>query len=413
MSDASGQLFRASAIERLSSPEQLDQLVRMTRPFDWLAGAVIFLAITILIAWSITGRIAARVSGEGMLISDGGMIDAVSDASGRLNSIAVAVGDRVTRGQIIARIAQTQAEQRHRDAVEVLREREREHAELMSALSTGIASRTASLAAQQAALDETIVAAEQRVASLLRDAATSQLADDRVRELADTQRRIGDAQNEILRLKMQRADLQAQGERDRINSEFRLNELRRHVKQLADALERESHVVSPIDGRIAELKASTGAALAAGAPIAAVEGDGASLLAVIYIPTDHGKRVKLGMEVRVEASVAKREQFGALLAKVVRVSEFPVTPQGIAAMVHNDTLVTHFSREPCYEVVVELEREQRAVGGYRWSTRAGQPSGLTAGTLVRAEVTISQQPPIGLVLPLFARASETGGQGGV
>jgi HlyD family secretion protein len=411
MSDAPGRIFRASAIERLSSPEQLDQLVRMTRPFDWLASAVVCLAIAILIIWSTTGRIATRVSGEGMLISDGGVADAVSGSSGRLNSIAASVGDRVGRGQIIARIAQTDAEQRHRDAVEALREREQEHAELMSALSAGIASTSASLSALEAALDETIAVAEQRVTSLLQAAPAGELAEDRRRELADTRQRIDDARIAILRLKAQRADLQARGERDRIDSEFRLSELRRQVQQLAAALEQVSQVVSPVEGRVVEVEASIGATLSAGAPIAVIGGEGASLSAVIYIPAEHGKSVKPGMEVRVEASAATHKQFGALQGKVVRVSDFPVTPQGIAAAVHNDTLVAHFSRQPYYEVVVKLVRHERGAGDNQRETRAGPPSGLTltAGTLVRAEVTISQRPPIGLVLPFFTRASGTGG----
>ncbi|MEA3149499.1 MAG: hypothetical protein QOD56_438 [Gammaproteobacteria bacterium] len=411
MSDAPGRIFRASAIERLSSPEQLDQLVRMTQPFDWLASAVVCLAIAILIIWGTTGRIATRVSGEGMLISDGGMADAVSGASGRLSSIAVSVGDRVSQAQVIARIAQTDAEQRHRATVEALREREQEHAELMLTLSAGIASTNSGFSAQEAALDETIAVAEQRVTSLLQAAPAVEFAEDRRRELADTRQRIDDARIAILGLKAQRADLQARGERDRIDSEFRLHELRRRVQQLAAALEQASQVVSPVEGRVVEVKASIGAMLSAGAPVAVIGVEDTSLSAVIYIPAEHGKSVKPGMEVRVEASAATHKQFGALQGKVVRVSDFPVTPQGIAAAVNNDTLVTHFSDQPYYEAVVKLVSDERGAGGDQRQTRAGPPSGLTLspGTLVRAEVTISQRPPIGLVLPFFTRASEAGG----
>jgi len=204
MSDAPGRIFRASAIERLSSPEQLDQLVRMTRPFDWLAGAVLCLAVAILIVWGTAGRIAIRVSSEGMLI-----------------------------------------------------------------------------------------------------------------------------------------------------------------------------------------------------------GDGAALSAVVYVPADHGKSIKPGMAVRIEASATTQKQSGALPGKVVRVSDFPVTLEGIAAVLHNDILVAHFSREPSYEVVVELQSNGARARQSR--TGAGPPPGLPAGTLVRAEITISQRSPISLVLPSLAPAGEIGG----
>ncbi len=72
MSRTSDRIFRAAAIERLSSPEQLDQLVRITRPLDWAALLAIGLALVVAVTWSLVGRIATRAPGEGILISGGG-----------------------------------------------------------------------------------------------------------------------------------------------------------------------------------------------------------------------------------------------------------------------------------------------------------------------------------------------------
>ena len=58
-------IFRARAIERLSTPEQLDQLVGITRPADWAALIVIVLGLAALGAWSVAGRIPTYVGGEG------------------------------------------------------------------------------------------------------------------------------------------------------------------------------------------------------------------------------------------------------------------------------------------------------------------------------------------------------------
>ncbi len=113
MSTAAERIFRTAAIERASSPEQLDQLVRIAKPFDWTIALVIISGIAALSIWSIIGRIPTRVSGQGILISAGGrVVDAVSAATGRLASINVAVGDHVSRGQVIARISQTDVEER-------------------------------------------------------------------------------------------------------------------------------------------------------------------------------------------------------------------------------------------------------------------------------------------------------------
>src|SRR5713101_8179831 len=133
MTDLSQRTFRAVALERASSPEQLDHLVSITKPFDWVIGFVIFLGLAAVITWAFIGRIPTRVPGQGILISGGGrVVDAVSAAAGRLVSIDVFVGDHVSEGQLIARLAQTDTEQRHRNAVEVYREREREDADLIT-----------------------------------------------------------------------------------------------------------------------------------------------------------------------------------------------------------------------------------------------------------------------------------------
>ena len=118
MSAASEEIFRASAVERFSSPEQLDQLIDVTRPADWAGAFVVGFCLVAVLIWSVVGRIPTRVAGEGILISNAGrLVDAVSTVGGRLAAVDVAVGDHVSQGEIVAHIAQTATEQRYRDAV--------------------------------------------------------------------------------------------------------------------------------------------------------------------------------------------------------------------------------------------------------------------------------------------------------
>lgn len=98
-------LFRRSALERLSSPEQLDLLMQVTSPRAWLIllGLVVILAAVIV--WGFTGSIATTVAGEGILLRGGTSItNFPSPATGILNDIYVNVEDVVESGQIIARI---------------------------------------------------------------------------------------------------------------------------------------------------------------------------------------------------------------------------------------------------------------------------------------------------------------------
>ncbi|MBU6458005.1 MAG: NHLP bacteriocin system secretion protein, partial [Bradyrhizobium sp.] len=131
MTELSQRTFRAVALQRAASPEQLDHLVGITRPSDWILIAVMCVALVAALTWGFLGRIPTRAAGEGILISGGGrVVDAVSAAAGRLSSIDVSVGDHVARGQQIARIVQTDIEQRHAGALEVFHEREREYNDL-------------------------------------------------------------------------------------------------------------------------------------------------------------------------------------------------------------------------------------------------------------------------------------------
>jgi HlyD family secretion protein len=421
-SDKSKRAFRAVALERAASPEQLDHLVGITTPVDWLLGFVILLGLGTAITWSVVGSIATRTPGEGILISSGGRVaDAVSAAPGRLASVEVAVGDRVSQGQAIARIAQVDIEQRHRGAVEVHRERESEHAILKSKVEAELASKARNFAKLEEAFDQIVQGTSQRVDYLSEEVknlegllakgyTTRRNVEDRRHELTDARQRREDAQNEILKLRAQKTDLETQREREIQESEFRLNEARRQMNQLAGELGRNTQVISPIEGRVLEIKVSAGSVLNVGTPVISVESEGTTLEALIYIPADRGKTVKPGMEVRIEPSTVKREEYGSMVGNVVTVSDFPITPQGMEAVLHNDKLVARFSKDGApYAAVVRLQRDEGTTTGYRWAVGRGPSLKLTSGTLTKAEITTRERRPLDLVVPMFKRLTGVAG----
>src|SRR5579871_42641 len=422
MADSKDKIFRSAASERLSSVEQLDQLVAITRPFDWVAAAAMGLGLIVLIAWGVLGKIPTRVEGQGILLSSGGrVVDAVSSVSGRLASIDVAVGDSVQADQVIAHVGQIEIEQRLAQAKEVLREREREHADLNATIDREIDTKLANYTAQEKGLNEAIAAADQRATYLTADIeklepavsngfVTRKTVEDRRVELNAAKLRMVDAQNDILKINAQRLDLQSQRDRDRMQSQFRVNDARRLVEQLTADLDRGSRILSPADGRVVEVKVSGGSVLSVGTAVVEIETSGERLEATIYMPPDRGKDVRPGMQVHIEPTMIAREEYGAIIGKVIAISEFPVTPQGMLADLHNDTLVKRFSESGApYAAKVRLDGDASTVSGYRWSSGKGPPLRLSAGTLTRAEVTTREQPPIGLVIPLIRRLSGVAG----
>ncbi|NDJ53221.1 MAG: HlyD family efflux transporter periplasmic adaptor subunit [Chloroflexi bacterium] len=101
-------LFRKSALERLSTPEQLDTLMEVTLPQSWLVllGTGVLLALAL--SWSIFERIPITVSAQGILLSTGTQVDettlVISETSGSIDQVLVEVGQIVTPGQILLQI---------------------------------------------------------------------------------------------------------------------------------------------------------------------------------------------------------------------------------------------------------------------------------------------------------------------
>jgi len=414
MTDGPQRAFRAAALDRAASPEQLDHVVVITKPADWIFTLVLCIALMAAVLWGIFGRVPTRVSGEGILISRGGkVVDAVSAAAGRLQAVAVAVGDRVSKVQPIAEIVQTDIKQKHNAATEVFDERERELADRVSKVASELAAKSQNFAKLEAALQQAIKATIQRIEYLTVDVknledllakgyTTRRNLEERRRELADAQQRRTDAQNEILKLRSQKTDLETERGREIQRSQFALNEARRQMNAAAEQLSQNTKVISPMDGRVLEVKISPGSVLAVGTAVIAIESEGAKLEAVVYIPAERGKSIKPGMQVHLEPSTVKREEFGMMLGSVVSISDFPMTPQGMAALLHNDSLVSRFSREGApYAAMVALDEDASTATGYRWAVGEGPSIHLTSGTLARAEITTRRRRPLDLVVPLL------------
>ena len=66
--DAGNRLFRKVALERLSSPEQLDQLMRITSPVGWVALLALGVLLACGVLWGIWGSIPTKVKGSGILM---------------------------------------------------------------------------------------------------------------------------------------------------------------------------------------------------------------------------------------------------------------------------------------------------------------------------------------------------------
>src|SRR5262245_18435216 len=116
-------LFRTAALERLSTPDRLDQTLRLASSKAWMALAAILTIIFAAAFWTWKGTVATTVSGVAVIVRPGGMVTLSAEGNGgRVVALNVALGDRVKGGQVVARIAQPNLSERIHSAEEALRE---------------------------------------------------------------------------------------------------------------------------------------------------------------------------------------------------------------------------------------------------------------------------------------------------
>ncbi len=99
-------MFRRAALDRLSSPEQLHTLMRVTNARGWLALVGCGLVIGTALVWGAFGSVRTKVDAAGILLGEGGLTELAAQGEGELVSIDVEAGAMIKKDQVVARIAQ-------------------------------------------------------------------------------------------------------------------------------------------------------------------------------------------------------------------------------------------------------------------------------------------------------------------
>jgi hypothetical protein len=101
--DSQNSIFRKESLERLSSPEQLDQLMQVVSPRSWLPLTALGCLVGFALLWSIFGRIPITATGQGVAVHP----SSDSKALVSLNYFAAADGNRIQPGMQIIIVPNT------------------------------------------------------------------------------------------------------------------------------------------------------------------------------------------------------------------------------------------------------------------------------------------------------------------
>ena len=397
-----GDLFRKSAVEKLSSPEQLDVMMQVTSPKGWIALAGVSILLVFVTIWSVVGQIGIKVDGDGILIRGAAVLDVTSQTQGRITQLLVKAGDVIKEGQIVAKIDQPELETKIASTKEELELKiSNTRAQLadlrmqesrMGASGSSIVSK---YRAQLADLREKERTQQKLVQKGLLTSATL----FRTREqIASTEQLI--AQNEL--------SVSGQGnqvrelQRQVTEMETRLANVN---KEMAGKVATTTEVKAPYGGRVLELTAGMGSMVASGGRLMTLEALDAPLETVLYVPAGEGKKVRPGMEVRISPTTVKAEEYGFMIGKVKSVSDFPVTPEGLRRVVRNDRIVEQWMKAGApIEVIATPVVDASTPSGFKWSSSKGPPSLVYSGTLAKASVVVEQKTPISYVLPVIKKS---------
>ncbi len=411
------QLFRKEALQEITSPEQLDQLIQVVTPRAWLVAGALYAILLFLILWSFLGSIPTRADGYGILLAGGGDIySAVApDGPSRVEQFLVKPGDKVVKDQPLAILSRPDLAEEIHITENYLASLQTKYAQLLAESQEEVATRQKQTTEQQISQQRAIENAETKTENLRillanREEGFRQGIETR-QNVTQTTQEYYNAKNEIESLANQ--VLQAQIAQDNFADQWdeRLRALQMKIddetlkfSNLQKRLTLSTHLKAPIAGVITHIPLAMGSIAETGKTLVNIASEGAGLDALIYLPAQWGKQLKAGMRAQVTPTTIEKAEFGSIEGKVVSVSPFPATPEAIQAALQNQDLVKKFTeKEPPIEVRIRLKNNPKTFSGLKWSSKLGPEQTITPGTLASAMITIRKQAPITLFIPAFKK----------
>lgn len=367
--------FRKEALEALSSPEQLDQPLPLLRPSHWatLLGLLLFAGAILL--WTILGRVPVRIQGRGVLLLPEALVPVQSPTSGPLQEILVKEGQCVKAGHTIARIDLVQL----RGALEAGGRRLQQ------------LRRQNDLATLQAQRERNLARSD--LERLLPYRATGAIAEET----------FIDKERQLQRIDSQQL-AESQTRRQGINDE--LLALARQQQEYR----RGSLVVAPVAGCIVEQLVQPGAVVNAGTTLFSLDRRDRrqEIVSLVYFPSQDGKRLRPGQEVRITPTTTRAQRHGGIRGKILRLRTLPVSREALRQRLGLDSLVqtvqppgSNNGNEPLIEAVTSLHRDPRTRSGFDWGGGPGPDLILSPGTGTEVSVLVEQRQPISYVIPLL------------
>lgn len=405
-------IFRKAALDRLSSPEDLDRVLTITDGRHWLVLLGLLIVVVTALVWSLLARVPTMAGGQGVLIGQGGVVNVVTTGAGVITDFHVKVGDHVKAGDIIGTIAQPELVTALLQAKSRLAEARVDTSRVTHVGNEASRLQLDALNGQEATVQGDIkrgeelarlaqeqIPVEQRL--LEKGLSTRQQVIDAQQKYIAIEADVEKQKAQLVSIKAQRFALQENPEQTRLDALAKADELQRQVQILEQQIQTSGRVRSPFAGEVVELKVYEGESIVTGAPVVSLQPAIDQLGVVAYIPTSEAKSITPGMLVQVSPSTIRREEYGFMRGTVTSVSDFPTTTTAAMRTLENDTLVSALKANQVVNEVRVTILPGKGAGGFLWSSDRHMSQTLSSGTLCSVQVTTEERRPIELVLPFL------------
>ena len=435
-----GGLFAGNTLSRVSSPDRLDLGARLVSPASWLLLTVAVLLIVTTAIGSAVIKVPIKVAAQGLLMSPLGVKDVVSGTGGRVRSIRVRAGDRVTVGQPIADVEQPDLQQEIAVANGELRDSSDQLQRIRDFQNRTMSEQDGMRGELRKDLQQKLTFTEQRRIWLKQQvevmetlvklgiAAKPQLMQANL-DLAGADEEIGRARNALKQLDLDAKKQKTDYEREALELDLKMASAKRKSDMLKERLGRMDVLESPYSGMVVELKLNEGEMIERGATLLSLLPENQSngepqggtpktttdaatpaqrahvpLIATLYVSSADGKRIRKGMLAEVVPATVKREEFGFISGRVLSVAEMPATQEGMQSRLKNQKLVQSLSQAGApFELIVALDADPSTPSGFHWSSSRGPDESLSAGGLCAAEVVTKEETVFKLLVPSLRR----------
>ena len=428
-------IYRSKALDRLSSPEAVDQLLHVVSPRDWLPLIAAGLLLAVVVTWSLVGTIPTTVNAPGVLVRPRTVVRSQNLSAGRLEALQIKPGDYVNKGDVIGRIDQSDVRERlqeDRTMLAQLRQQDR--------LTGSLQERETTLQKQENETErkyielqtETLRKSLQDIEALRpmlrrrldglqtlrKEGLISEVSLDLLQAeqaVLDNDTKTTDITARLKQLdgQLQQAETREAGSaRENVESSSsrrnQMQDLQARISLAELQLARSGEIRSEYSGRIIEVTATAGQILSSGASLAAIDVDDASqpLVSISYFPVGDGKKVQPGMTIQVTPDSVERQQFGGVIGVVESVADLPVTREAALLVIGNPSIVELLvPNSPVIQVTSRLEADPSTFSGYKWSSSSGPGVKMSGGLTTTGRVTVERRTPIAYIFPFLRSIS--------